>query len=263
MPSIDEKRVYGAAAGATRALVASTVGVVSVGVSDDIVGEFGIDGGCVARDLAVSGDVLAVATDDDVLVGDYESTDHGPATTVAVADTVTAVAPDGTVSRLADDGWEPLGTVASPTVADGPFVGGEDGVVRVDDDGLSPVGLADVRDLAATPVPYAATDDGLYRLGNGWRRVREGSFRAVTATEETVAAATAEGVVTRGGPWGDDWREHRESSVVALAAFDDSLFGLTGDGRLRVTVGDGWRGRTLGVPEPAAVAVTGRAVHPE
>ena len=263
MPSIDEKRVYGAAAGATRALVASAVGVVSVGVSDDIVGEFGVETDCTARDLALSDEVLAVATDEDVLVGDYEPTDHGPAAAVGVADTVVAVAPDGVVSRLGDDGWRALGEVTAPTAAAGSLVAGTDGVVRVTDQGLSPAGLSGVRDLAARPVPYAATDDGLYRLANGWQRLREGSFRAVAVDGETVAAATADGVVTRGGPWGDDWRHHAESDVVALAVFDDSLLGLTGDGRLRVTVGDGWRGRTLGVPEPATVAVAGRAVAPE
>ncbi len=87
MPSIDEKRVYDTTTGTTRLLVASSVGVVRVSVSDDIVGEFGIDHACTATDIARSGGTLAVATDEDVLVGEYAPTGHGPATAVGAETT--------------------------------------------------------------------------------------------------------------------------------------------------------------------------------
>lgn len=267
MPSIDEKRVYSTGTGATRLLVASGVGVVRVVVSDDIVGEFGIDHACVAADLAAGEDGVAVATDEDVLVGDYEPTGHGPATVVGVGGGVgdggvVAAAPDGTVSRLPADAadWQELGSVAEPRAADGALLATDDGVVRATEDGLEPVGLDGVRDVVARPVPYAATDDGLYRLGNGWQRLRDGAFTAVAtgASGETVVAADGEAVYSRGvwadGGTRDEWTRHDQPGVVAVTVADDTVAGVTGDGTVRVTVGDGWRSRALGVTGVESVA---------
>ncbi len=273
MPSIDEKRVYGTTTAATQLLVASEVGVVAVSVSDDIVGEFGIDHACTATDLATNGDALAVATDEDVLVGDYEPTGHGPAAVVGVETTgdgsgVVAVAPDGTVSRLPTDAadWRELGSVAEPHAADGALVATADGVVRATNDGLEPVGLDTVTDVATRPVPYAATDGGLYRLGNGWRLVRDGAFGAVTtdAAGDAVVAATDAAVFSR-GLWGSDdgaaprdgWTRHDHSGIAAVAVEDDLLVGVTSDGTAQVTVGDGWRSRTLGIPGVERVVTVG------
>jgi hypothetical protein len=260
MPSIDEKRVYGTTTGATRLLVASGVGVVRVAVSDDIVGEFGIDHACVAADLAAGEDGFAVATDEDVLVGDYEPTGHGPATAVGVETAsdgtrVVAAAPDGTVARLPADAtdWLELGAVTGPRAADGALLATDDGVVRATEDGLEPVGLDGVRDVVARPVPYAATENGLYRLGNGWQRLRDGAFTAVAtgASDEAVVAADSEAVYSRGvwadGGTGAEWTRHDQPGVVAVTVADDTVAGVTDDGTVRVTVGDGWRSRALGV----------------
>jgi hypothetical protein len=342
MPTIDEKRVYDATTGATRALLATGVGVVAVSVSDDIVGEFGIDHQCTAHDAAASrtadGDsLLAVATDGDVLVGDYDPTGHGPATAVGgdTEATVLAAAPDGTVSRLVGElnegdreatkegsetaeghesgetaeghesgetaeghessetaegheseeradasaaTWQTVGTVTEPRAVDGRLIAGSDGLHRVRDGTLESVGLSDAHDVVAHPVPYAATATALYSLGNGWQTVLHGEFRAVAAGSDgdRIAAATPEAVYTRGGPWSGDrvdsteegatpgevasagsWQRHAESGVVALAVAGDSLLAVTASGSLRVTVGDGWRGRTLGVPDVSAVVVLG------
>ncbi len=315
MPTIDEKRVYDATTGATRALLATGVGVVAVSVSDDIVGEFGIDHQCTAHDAAASrtadGDsLLAVATDGDVLVGDYDPTGHGPATAVGgdTEATVLAAAPDGTVSRLVGElnegdreatkegsetaegheseeradasgaTWQTVGTVTEPRAIDGRLIAGSDGLHRVRDGTLESVGLSDAHDVVAHPVPYAATATALYSLGNGWQTVLHGEFRAVAAGSDgdRIAAATPEAVYTRGGPWSGDrvdsteegatpgevasagsWQRHAESGVVALAVAGDSLLAVTASGSLRVTVGDGWRGRTLGVPDVSAVVVLG------
>ena len=267
MPSIDEKRVYGTTTEATRLLVASGVGVVAVAVSDDIVGEFGIEHACTAIDLAADGNTLAVATDEDVLIGDYEPTGHGPATAVGTTGdgAIVAVAEDGTVSRLPPNAtdWAELGDVTEPRAVDGALIATADGVVQATADGLEPVGLDAVTDVVARPVPHAATSDGLYRLGNGWQRLRDGAVTAVTAdpADNTVAAATNESVFSRGScaengdTTGDEWTRHEQSGVVALAVTNHLLASVTGDGTVRVTVGDGWRSRTLGVPDVESVVL--------
>ncbi|WP_313693290.1 HVO_0234 family beta-propeller protein [Halorarum halobium] len=269
MPTIDEKRVYDAKTGTTRALVASPIGVVGVAVSDDIVGEFGIDHRCAARDLAAAGDALAVATDEDVLVGEYEPTDHGPAAAVGIdGDAMLAGAPDGTVSRLARDAdeWVELGTVAEPRRMAGPLVAAADGVHRVAGGVVEYVGLEDARDVATGGTPLAATGEGLYTLGNGWMRDFDGAFRSVSTDPagERAVAATGASVVERVGD-GAEWRSHEEADVVDLAVDSDLLVGVTGDGELRVrsggsaddgAVGD-WRGRHLGVPDASAVVLPG------
>ncbi|ELK49809.1 hypothetical protein D320_18192, partial [Haloferax sp. BAB-2207] len=66
--SIDEKRVYADKSGKQTAYVAAGVGVVTVDVSDDLVGGFRIDRRCTALDAAGSPGEVVVATDEDVLL---------------------------------------------------------------------------------------------------------------------------------------------------------------------------------------------------
>ncbi|QLG28555.1 hypothetical protein HUG10_13815 [Halorarum halophilum] len=273
MPTIDEKRVYDARTGTTRALVASTIGVVRVEVSDDIVGEFGIEHRCTARDLATAGDALAVATDEDVLVGGFEPTDHGPAVAVGVdGDATFAAAPDGTVSRLVRgaDEWEALGEVEEPRRMAGSLVAAADGVHRVRGGVVEYVGLDDVRDVAAGGVPLAVTGEALYTLGNGWMRDLQGDFRAVAtdAAGERAVAATPEEVYERADD-GVEWDAHPEAGVVDAAVASELLVAVTDGGEIRVHAagaepGDGgadagspWRGRHIGVPDGAAVVLPG------
>ena len=82
---IDKKRVYADREGSTTAFVAAGAGVVRVEVAGDIVGEFGLERRCDARDVAAAGGHVAVATAEDVLVrtGDgLEPTGFGPADAV-------------------------------------------------------------------------------------------------------------------------------------------------------------------------------------
>jgi len=73
--SIDEKRVYDASEGPTPVFVAGDFGVARVDTSADLVGEFGLAHRCSARDAAGRDSRLAVATDEDVLVGVFGATD--------------------------------------------------------------------------------------------------------------------------------------------------------------------------------------------
>ncbi|UIP00202.1 hypothetical protein Hbl1158_02190 [Halobaculum sp. CBA1158] len=308
MPTIAEKRVFTTPDDVVQVLVATSLGVASVSVSGDIVGEFGIEHRCTARDVAARGDAVAVATDEDVLVGDFAPTGHGPAVAVSVvgevrsaADAsgdpaseiggdVLAAAPDGTVSRLAgdavpaDDAWEPVGSVEDPHRMDGRLVAAGDGIHRLADGDLEYAGLDDARDVSDRGVPLAVTDEALYTLGNGWMRDldaggdgrdgggmtddgggpgsdgrADGEFRCVTADAagERAVAATDAAVYERADATATEWTAHAESGVVDAAVAGRHLVAVTGDGEARVYADGDWRGRTLGLPDVAAVAVPG------
>ncbi|ELZ03004.1 hypothetical protein C482_05086 [Natrialba chahannaoensis JCM 10990] len=140
-------------------------------------------------------------------------TGFGPATAVGVTEsTVLAAGPDGAVGFLEyerDDGrndwrdsdWEELefersGSEAlanEPTTVraiDGDLLATDAGVYRFRETDservLEHAGLTDVVDVSAAAVPLAATADGLYRLGNGWMKVVEGTFETVTADPQAA-----------------------------------------------------------------------------
>jgi hypothetical protein len=270
--TIDEKRVYDDRTGAETVLVASERGVVVASLSADRVGEFRLDHRGVARDVAAAGDRRAVATDEDVLAGGYDPTGFGPAVAVGFdGDDLLAAGPDGRIARL-DDDWTTLGHVESPRAVDGGMVAAADGVWTVDDD-LRNVGLGDVRDVHGRGMPLAATDDGLYRLGNGWMDELDGAFGVVSADSPERRSA---GSRTQSGDDADD-RAHAVGAAgtfereavgewhavetpadpVDVAYTDAATVAVTEGGTLLADAGDGWRRRELGVGGVAALAVRG------
>ncbi|WP_284012536.1 HVO_0234 family beta-propeller protein [Halobaculum litoreum] len=275
MPTIAEKRVFTQRDDVARVFVASSMGVASVSLSGDIVGEFGIEHRCDARDVAARGGALAVATDEDVLVGDFAPTGHGPAVAVGVAgDGVLAAAPDGTVSLLAGDAegdapdaeptgdaWVAVGSVDDPRRMDGRLVAAGDGVHRLRDGGMEYAGLDDARDVSDRGVPLAVTAETLYTLGNGWMADldagADGSFRCVVADEEgeRAVAATDAAAYERADATATEWTEHDEAGIVDAAFAGRHLVAVTEAGEARVFADGGWRGRTLGLPDVRAVAV--------
>jgi len=262
--SLDEKRVYGEKTGATELYVAAELGVAVVSVSGDIVGEFSLARRCTARDVAAGPEFLAVATDADVLVsegGDYAETGFGPAVAVGFADeSLHAAGSDGAVARYdpAADQWTTLGTAGDVRAIDGDLVAAADGVYRVDD-GLSPVGLSDVRDVATDGTPLAAAGDGLYYLGPGWAEATDGAFAVVAREPNRAHAATADTLYEGDG---DEWqaREVPVDEPVADVTHGEAVYAVTADGTVLVDAGDGWRTRALGVRGVSGIAVAPRAL---
>ncbi len=268
MVSIDEKRVYGDRAGETTAYVASGQGVAAVSVSDDRVGEYGIDHACTALDIAAADGQLAAATPTDVLVKDGESYDQlgfGPAVAVGFdGDALVAVGPDWSVARTTEAGeWESVGAVDSPVRAvDGDLVAAEDGVYRVRDGGIDHVGLDDARDVSTPGTPLAGTGDGLYRLGAGWMSQVDGEFRLVAAARDASPGELGRAhAVTR-----DHLYAHADGewTVVDVPADDpvagvgygpDATYAIATDGTFLADAGDGWRTQPLGLTEIGGVAV--------
>lgn len=274
---IEELRVYSTKAGRTDVFLASDAGLVRVAVSGDKIGEFGIVDRGAVRDVAVLPDAatdrLAVATDEDVRVGDagaeptLAATGFGPAVAVGAHDgDLLAAGPEGSVGRLPggdpDADWDDLGDAGEARAISGPLVATADGVVRVVGDGLSAVGLGDVRDVAGAGVPLAAAADGLYWLGNGWLDALDGAFDAVAADGAGNALAAGDGTyVHEGDAWdADAWTETAlpvDDAAVALAYGPGVAVAVTAAGTVCVDAGDGWRHRTVGVRDVRGVAVAG------
>ncbi|MCL7416445.1 MAG: hypothetical protein M8354_01215 [Halalkalicoccus sp.] len=253
MSSIEEKRVYAEKSAETRVYLATDLGVLGVSVSGDSIGNFGIEHRCVARDLAWVGE-LAVATDEDVLL-EGEPTGFGPAVAVGGSTDPIAVSPAGRVARLEGDEWTEIGTREDVRAADGDLIATGEGVYRAGDD-LTHVGLEGVHDVSTPGVPLAATDDGLYRLGNGWMRDLDGRFDRVAGTGSPVelpsGATLADGSLS---VYGGEWRERETPEPFAAVAVGEAVYGATGDGTLYVDAGDGWRSGALGVSGVRAMLV--------
>ncbi|QLD90547.1 hypothetical protein HWV07_16490 [Natronomonas salina] len=254
--SIDEKRVYADKAETTTAFVATGVGVARVEVSDDIVGEFALEHRGAATDLAAADGRLAVATPEDVLVSDGESfaeTGFGPADAVGFHDGFVA-AGDGTVARLSDGEWTTLGQVEDVRSIDGDMVAAASGVHRLDG---THVGLDGANDVSTVADPLAATDGGLYYLANGWMAAADGAFEVVAGRADGRAhAATAESLYERAAE-GEAWTpvDLPAGGPVADVAYGDATYAVTRDGTFLADAGDGWRHRSLGLPDVSAVAV--------
>lgn len=258
MDDIAEKRVFADRAGGEELLVAAGAGVVSASVSRGRVGRFGVVHRCSPTAIAAAGGLVAVATDEDVLLRGpdadrFEGAGFGPAVAVGVADgTPVAAAPDGRVAQLREGGWADLGRVAGAVRAiDGPLLAAADGVYRLP--GLATVGLDDVRDVAAAG-PLAATAGGLYVLGNGWLLEREGDVRVVAADGDRAHAATADALLARGAD-GWDEVEHPADGPVVAVAHGTVPYAVTADGTVLAPAEGGWRAAPLGADGVVGCAV--------
>ena len=251
--SLSEKRVYAGGNGTTTAAVASEVGLASVSISDDIVGEFSLERRGPTTAVAAVGERFAVGTPEDVFVdsdGGFEATGFGGA--VALGDRDGLLASDGERVARHDGGWRTLSELEAVRSIDGRMVAADSGVHRLDG---THVGLDDVVDVSASGTPLAATDDGLYYLANGWMRALEGSFRTVASDGERAHAATEDTLYERDRD--GTWRpvDLPVGGTVVDVAYDGGVYAVTADGTCLANVGDGWRHRSLGLTGVAGIAV--------
>lgn len=284
--SIDEKRVYGDQSGAVDLAIATRMGVARVSVSGEQVGEFGLATRESARDVVTAppgtgqaddtGTGVAVATDEDVLIGDPDDlrpTGFGPAVAVGRRDGTLLAADD--TGRIAQwtgdsaatttaggdgDAWTDIATLDAVVRAlDGDLVATRAGVYRFTKDAFQPSGLDDAWDVAGGLVPHAATSQGLYRLGNGWMDALDGDFRVVQITADGGRvgrghAATEDGFYEhRDG----EWTECDVPGRVTDVAHGPRDYAITEDGTFLLRRDDGWHSRTLGLPDAVGIAVVG------
>ena len=285
MQTLTEKRVFGAKAGITDVFVATDAGVAAVTVSADQIGAFGLATQASATAIAATADRLIVGTAEGVLTAEINAASRtadvsDPAFDPIGGDPIGAVAAvditaeglivadtDGRVFRGEDTdpageppSWEHLGAVEGVHDIDAGLLAADNGVYRVDDGGLTNTGLSDGRAVTGVGQPLATTDDGLFRLGNGWQSVADGAFRAVAADGHGHAHAVGEdGLLVRSaddGAW-TPTAPPVNSPLVDLAADRGIVVGISDDGTLCVTAGDGWRHQRLGLPGARGVAIGG------
>lgn len=270
MSDMAEDRVYADRSGGDALLVASSVGVTRAAVANARVGRFSLERRCAPRDLAAGDGWVAVATDEDVLLrrpredgdAEYVATGFGPATAVgADGGDLLAAGPDAEIARLLDAEGEflPIADVDAPVRAiDGDLVAAGDGVYRVSADGLDHAGLDDARDVATATAPLVATGEGLFRLGNGWLREVEGEATVVAATRDGGATAVVDDRLRERD--GGDWRERSVPRPPVALAHGERLYAVTADGEVMAAdadAPDGWRRRSLGLPDVVAAVVAG------
>ena len=268
MSDMAEDRVYEEDAGAREVFVAAGIGVVAVSVSADRIGRFGVARRCSPRDVAAGDGLVAVATDEDVLVrelerevgnGDeeFDGTGFGPAEAVGVRDETVLAAGDGGEIAVAREGaWTTIGRVGGNVAAiDGPLIATDAGLYRIEDEsGAKRVrvgGFEVVNDVAAAG-PFVATDAGLYALREEWQWELEGPCRAVSAASPDRAHAAGRGLYARRD---GDWTAARtgESGRVVDVATDERGYAVTDEGTL--LVGPEWRSRALGLSDVVGIAV--------
>ncbi|AAG20334.1 hypothetical protein PNQ29_09285 [Halobacterium salinarum] len=280
MPAIRDDHVFVEDTDAHVAYIAAGLGITAAHIGASTVGEFALEHRCDARDVAATRLGVAAATADGVVLStappDSSFADIGFPAAVAVTGfdgTVLAADEDGRIAQYDPDAgaWTDRAVLTDATVRalDADLVAATDGVHRLTDAGLADAGLDDAYDVSAPGVPHAATSEGLFALGNGWREAATGAFRTVAA-DPASAAPGATGVAHAATPEAcfehrtDAWQPCRDIApsdaarvVDATYAVDTTIL-LTAAGTLIVVDGDGdARHRSLGLPDAAAVTVVG------
>ena len=261
--AVAEKRMYGDRREETIAYLACTMGVARVALSDDQIGRFGLEHRCLAHDIAGVAGQLAVAADEDVLLGSegsFRPADFGPAVAVGLDETVVAAGPDGRVARLTGDEWLTVGHVDDVRAIDGDLLATADGVVRVDDGELVALAGGTAVDVAAGG-PYAATAAGVARFAGNWTVEADGDPSLISAERDgNRAHAVVDGDLLERTD--GEWRpaDPPEAGIVDVA-YNEATVAVTGDGTVLidpVTAKDGapvWRSRSLGLAGVVGVAV--------
>ncbi|MFB6267708.1 MAG: hypothetical protein ABEI31_08620 [Halodesulfurarchaeum sp.] len=294
--TLAEDRIFDSERPAVDVYVAAAEGVVALDVAGDRVGTFELAYRGAVEDVAATDESIAVATPEDVLLGDrngFERTGFGPAVAVG-GDPLLAVDTDGRVHTRAE-GWTRIGSIDGRIAAvDGDLLASSEGVYRRREDAIEYVGLDRVRDVSTEAVPLAATAEGVFRLGAGWMAELEGDARVVAATEGMAGEGPVRAhAVTEAGLFefasaGDgfsegNWVERQVDaarSIVDIDYFESadsvdrsqssagndrsestdggtSVVAVTSDGVFLVDAGNGFRRRSLGVSDVVGLAVGG------
>ena len=278
MSSLDEKRVHDPDSESERVVVASETGAALLLIAGGRVGSVSLTHREPAADIATDGERIVLASEGAVLeLGEenVEELGYDPASAVSIDDRgrVLAAGEDG-LARQEDGEWRSLELVGSDgpageiqAIEDG-LIASAAGVYRIADGGLRYSGLEAARDVTSVGTPRAATDGGLYALGNGWLEERNGEFAMVSADPEASSpgalgrahAASTEGFYVHAE---GDWQRRAlptEEQVVDVA-YGETVYAVTDDGTLLIEDDrktNAWRTHPLGLRGVHALAIASR-----
>lgn len=283
----DERLLFGERREESVLFAGTRLGLTSIHVAAGQVGQFELLDRTPVNDLAIDGETLLVANENDVQWSDgstLASLGFGPATAVGIDDSWLYAASDeragsestgdgptgerriarlarARIQRTAIDGengsaeWETVGTVSDPRRFDGNLLASGEGIVRVSET-LDYLGLDDVRDISAAG-PLAATADGLYgrkESKDGWEQLLAGDASAVVDGGAIVDGQLFE--------FDGEWEAVSLPGDTAPCAlvFGPMLAVMTEDGTVHIRAEPeqthdgrgGWRSQALGVGAASA-----------
>jgi hypothetical protein len=277
MSSLDEKRIYDPDSEPERAVVASGTGVAFLSIASGRVGSVSLAHREPAADVATSNDRVVVASEREVLEldeGEAETLGYGPASAVSIDDRgrVLAAGRRG-LARWENGEWRSLevgsdGPAGESRAIEGDLIASAAGVYRIASGELRYSGLEAARDVTSVGTPRAATDAGLYALGNGWLKELDGEFATVSTDPGTSSpgalgrahAASTEGLYAHAE---GDWQRRAlptEEPVVDVA-YGETVSAVTERGTLLIADDEAegvWRTHPLGLREVHALAITSR-----
>ncbi|PSP72226.1 hypothetical protein BRC86_12820 [Halobacteriales archaeon QS_3_64_16] len=279
MSSLDEKRVHDPNTEPERAVVASDTGTALCSIAGGRLGSASLVHRAVAADAATDGERIVLASEEAVLEldgGVIEELGYGPASAVSIDDRGRVLAAgEGGLARLEDGEWHsirpvgPNGPAGEIRAIEGDLLASTAGVYRITSGELRYSGLGAARDVTSVGTPRAATDTGLYALGNGWLEEHNGEFSMIGADPEpsspgALGRAHAAGL---GGLYEHveaGWQRRAvptEERVVDVA-YGETTYAVTEDGTLLIA-DDGkgnerWRTHPLGLQGVRALAITPR-----
>jgi hypothetical protein len=250
----EDRRLFGEQLRTRTAFVACDLGIARASLAGGRVGHAGLVERCTATSVAADDERVVAGTVRGVLSSEGDGFERlgEPFEVAAVGlagERVLAGSDDGRVLAWEPErGWETVGEVREPQRFDGALLAAGDGVYRVDDR-LEPLGLSAAHDVAGE-VPYAATENGIYRQGaDGWQREHDRPAATVVTAGGQAHAVDEEGVLERvDGAW-----ERIDAPALPVdLSYAGVLCGLTADGTVLVSEPeqDGyadWRSHPLGL----------------
>jgi hypothetical protein len=274
----DERQLFGEERETTVGYVASEMGVVRIDLAGDRIGSYSLLERCRATAIATAGAVVAVGTDEDVLVdvgdtGECQRLHFGPAVAVGIdGDTVFAAGPEGELGRFEGvSNWfrtqREDGIEHDSGVQDGAGVhegaGLQEGAEIPNDEPTTPwETLGTVSGPNRMASQYLAADAGVFELGESVDGLGLSAVADVATDdgdENAVLAGTEHGLSRRAGD-ATDWSSLDTEPVRRVVADGDYLT-ITDEGIVRERAGEGWRELSLPTDDQIVDIARGESLY--
>ncbi|MFB6198963.1 MAG: hypothetical protein ABEI52_11970 [Halobacteriaceae archaeon] len=255
MADIEEDRIFRDSKSPETLYIGSDIGLVKANASNSRLGKFGIIHRGEIHDLTVMGDRIVVATGEGVGIVEGESIHNlglGSADAVGHLDGHILASTGGSLMRYRDGSWREICYIDEIRAIGGRLLASASGIYRLPSCKYAGLGNAyDVSDAG----PYAATEEGIFRLANGWVLEKEGLATAIEVSNGRTGAVVNGKYLERDSDWFEN-STPTEERIVDLA-FGESTYLVSAEGTLLAAEsGSGeWRSHLLGVSNVTSLAI--------